>query len=77
MSKRRMMIELEPSLVLKTEVFAGTPCMCPMCRGTGVGTVRVKEDGSFELNDGPCDGCAGSGEVMAVVTVEWKPVKER
>lgn len=70
-----MMIELSPSLALKTEVLAGDPCECPMCGGSGVGDMKPTDDG-FAVTEDPCPGCAGTGEVFAVVTVEWRPVKE-
>jgi DnaJ-class molecular chaperone len=57
-----------------TECIVSTGHLCGYCQGNGwfwgkddpVGTVKE-----------PCPMCGGSGELDAVITVNWKPSKEK
>lgn len=73
MSKKRTVIELEPEGRIHKEAFMTAPMVCPYCNGRGffmeplLPGVDVKKD---------CPDCEGTGEVVALVTIDWKPNKE-
>ncbi len=69
MSKRVTMIEVEPPQRIRKEVFGTSAVACPYCNGQG-GFRRQDASGAYM---GRCPDCDGSGEVFAVVTLDWKP----
>lgn len=69
MSEKQTIINLVPPRLLYKEVLATAPMACPYCKGSG-GFIQDSVFGQFKKE---CSECMGSGEVMAVVTVEWKP----
>lgn len=68
MSKKQTMISLAPPGRISTEGFVSKGHVCGYCHGKGWFYGDLHKD---EVE--PCPDCGGSGEVMAVVTVEWKP----
>lgn len=75
MSTVKRIVELVHPSTMRTpgkEVLASTGHRCNYCHGNGWfwGT-----DDYGESIKEPCPMCGGSGEVDAVVTVEWKPNK--
>lgn len=73
MSVRRQVIEVSPGTMVSREAFAVGPMECPCCKGRGgSGNPFKPERESWE----ECGQCAGTGEVIALVTIYWKPNKE-
>ena len=70
MSKKRTMIIIEPDGRIHKEAFMTAPVACPYCGGRGffmeqiLPMVDIKKD---------CPDCEGTGEVVAMVTIDWKP----
>ena len=71
MSKRREIIILEPDDRIRKEAFSSRPIVCPCCGGRG-GFITGIPGGSY-MKD--CPDCEGTGEVIALVTIDWKPNK--
>lgn len=76
MSRVKRNVELEhPSYMRKPgkELLVSAGHRCNYCQGNGWfwGTGDSRE--SVKV---PCPMCGGSGEVDAVITIEWKPIKE-
>lgn len=71
MSKRKEMIVIEPDGRIRKEAFCTRPMLCPYCGGKGWFYTH-RQDPETE----PCPDCEGSGEVIALVTIDWKPNKE-
>ena len=71
MSKRQTMIMIEPPQRIRKEVFGTSAVACPCCFGQG-GFPRRDASGSYMEQ---CPDCDGTGEVFAVVTVDWQPYK--
>ncbi len=72
MSIRKQIIEIEPGVGISREAFATAPVKCPACKGRG-GFSRFWPPGEeWEV----CGNCGGSGELVAIVTIDWKPNKE-
>lgn len=75
MSKIEKQLEICPPAYmcqgLGRENFVSTGHVCGYCRGNGWfwGT----EEGSREDVHVPCPVCKGSGELDAIITVDWKP----
>ncbi len=69
MSKRREMIILETDGRIHKEAFCSRPMTCPYCNGRG-----WFYDG-LGLPETICPDCEGSGEVIALVTIDWQPNK--
>lgn len=70
MSKKKEMIILEPEGRNLKEGFCSRPMTCPYCGGKGY---------FFEglgLPETECPDCEGTGEVIALVTIDWKPNKK-
>lgn len=69
MSRKRTMIVIEPGCRIHREGFMTAPMVCPYCNGRG--------GFSHETTNGPvfdyCPDCEGTGEVVAMVTIDWKP----
>lgn len=69
MSKKHDMIILEPEGRVHKESFCSRPVSCPYCGGKG------------EFFNGPgqpetiCPDCEGTGEIIALVTIDWKANK--
>lgn len=75
MSKVHRMIELEPpEFDLRKELLVSPGHRCGYCKGNGWfwGTDPHGEDIRT-----PCPICGGSGEVVAVIAIEWKPSKAK
>lgn len=70
MSKRRETIDLEPESLSQHEGFCSRPMTCPCCGGRGYHHTLQKDPETLE-----CETCEGTGEVVAMVTIEWKPNK--
>lgn len=68
MSARVTTIMIEPPDRIHTEGFVSNGHQCRYCRGRGRFYSDIPNAGTIE-----CPDCGGTGEVMAVVTVEWKP----
>lgn len=70
MSKKSEIIILEPGERIRKEGFCSRPIICPRCGGKGffmkslLPRVDLKQD---------CPDCQGTGEVIAFVTIDWKP----
>lgn len=69
MSKKRTMIIIEPEGRIHKEAFMTAPMVCPYCNGRGGFSIDTPEGPDFK----PCPDCAGTGEVVAMVTIDWKP----
>lgn len=69
MSRKRTIIEVEPGERIHSEAFATAPMECPYCGGRGGFPVYGPKGPDFEN----CPDCEGTGEVRALVTIEWKP----
>lgn len=67
MSKRREMIILEPDGRIHKEAFSTRPMTCPYCNGKG------SFFNGLGLPEVTCPDCEGTGEVIALVTIDWKP----
>ena len=69
MSKKRTMIVIEPDGRILKEAFMTAPMVCPYCNGIG--------EFRYDTVEGPwieeCPDCMGTGEVVAMVTIDWKP----
>lgn len=72
MSKKNEIIILEPNGRIRKEGFCSRPMICPYCGGRG-GFVHDIPGGSYEQE---CPDCEGTGEVIALVTIDWKPNKK-
>lgn len=68
MSQRRETIILEPDNRIHKEGFCSRPMTCPYCNGRGWFYTDQPEP-ETEI----CPDCQGSGEVIAIVTIDWKP----
>lgn len=72
MSRKRTIIEVEPGERIHSEAFATAPMVCPYCNGRGSFAVDRAGGAAFES----CPDCEGTGEVIALVTIDWKPNKK-
>lgn len=72
MSRKRTIIEVEPGSRIRNEAFATAPMVCPYCNGRGGFAVDRAGGAAFES----CPDCEGTGEVIALVTIDWKPNKK-
>lgn len=68
MSTKREMIILEPDVRIRKEGFCSRPMTCPYCGGKG-----WFHSGRREPEAKTCPDCQGSGEVIALVTIDWRP----
>lgn len=68
MSKKKTMIVVEPDGRIHKEAFATAPMVCPYCNGRGYFT-STRDDDEAPV----CPDCQGTGEVFAIVTIDWKP----
>lgn len=68
MSKKRETIILEPEGRIRKEGFCSGPMTCTYCGGKG-----WFYSGRCEPETIPCPDCEGIGEVIALVTIDWKP----
>lgn len=64
------MIILDPEVRIHRETFCSGPMKCPYCGGKGWFYSGRREPGTIE-----CPDCEGTGEVIAMVAIEWKPSK--
>lgn len=69
MSQRKEIIVIEPGARIHKEAFATAPMVCPYCGGRGV----FYSDSIYGQFEEQCPDCKGAGEVMAMVTIDWKP----
>ena len=78
MSRIKKQLEICPPAYMckgpNRENFVSTGHKCGYCKGNGWfwGT----EEGSREDMRKPCPVCEGSGELDAVITVDWKPTNK-
>lgn len=70
MSQRQTMIILNPGSRIHKEAFVAAPMACPYCGGRG-----WHHTGMLDPETEVCPDCEGTGEVIAVVTIDWKPNK--
>ena len=71
MSKKTETIILEPDSRIRKEGFCSRPMTCPYCGGKGWFYSGEREPETVD-----CPDCEGTGEVIAFVTVDWKPNKQ-
>lgn len=72
MSRRKEMIILEPDGRIHKEAFCTRPMTCPYCGGKGWFYGDQKDSDHID-----CPDCEGTGEVIALVTIDWKPNKNK
>lgn len=70
MSEKQTTINLSPPGRIHREGFVSKGHTCGYCHGKGWFYGNPDSEESTR-----CPDCGGTGEVMAVVTVEWKPNK--
>lgn len=68
MSTKKEMIILEPAGRIHKEEFCSRPMTCPYCHG--IGYFPPTKHQPWETM---CPDCEGTGEVIALVTIDWKP----
>lgn len=68
------MIILEPESRIRKEGFCSRPVMCPYCGGKGFFMEPFLPHADIKKE---CPDCEGTGEVIAIVTIDWKPNKEQ
>lgn len=80
MSKKEEIIKITPPGYINpsggktaSEVFCIPGHVCSYCKGNGWFWTEDERGESVKRN---CPVCHGSGELDAVVTVEWKPSKQ-
>ena len=69
MSKKRTMIVIAPDGRIHKEAFMTAPMVCPYCNGRGGVYHDAVSGPEFQC----CPDCEGTGEVVAMVTIDWKP----
>lgn len=74
MSEKVTTIQLRAPERLRNEAFVSRGHVCGYCHGKGWFYGKPFE--RYPVRE-VCPDCGGSGELMAVVTVEWKPVEQR
>ncbi len=62
------MIELIPPVRAGREVIVGHPQQCGRCKGNGWLWRRTPGD----LVKTECPDCGGTGEVRAIITIDWE-----
>lgn len=72
MSNKKQIVEIEPPRRIHNEAFVSAPMTCRYCNGRGGFPIETADGSSME----ECPDCKGSGEVVALVTIDWKPNKE-
>lgn len=77
MSEKKNFIELSaPKLMFDgpvREVYHSGPYVCPRCGGKGWNWGCDLSTGEFI--EVPCECCGGSGEVEAIVSIEWRGLR--
>ena len=68
MSEKKITIDVKPDGRIRKEAFMIPPMVCPYCGGKGWFYSGKKEPETI-----PCPDCEGTGEVVAMVTIDWKP----
>ena len=68
MSKKKTIINLTPPGRIHKEGFVSKGHVCGYCHGKGWFHGDLHTDETV-----PCPDCGGSGEVMAIVSIDWKP----
>ncbi len=63
------MIIIEPDGRIRKEAFMTAPMACPYCNGRG----GFSRDTAAGPVTDCCPDCEGTGEVVAMVTIDWKP----
>lgn len=69
MSKKSTIIEIIPPDRLKKEVLVVSPQTCGYCHGNGW-------HWGPQLKKVKCPDCGGTGEVKAIVTIDWQANKK-
>lgn len=72
MSQRKQIIIIEPDGRIHKEAFVTAPMVCSYCNGRG----GFWNDTPAGPRNEKCPDCEGTGEVVALVTIDWKPNKE-
>lgn len=70
MSRRQTMIVIEPDGRIHKEAFITAPMVCPYCNGRGFFMEPILPSVDMKKE---CPDCKGAGEVVAMVTIDWKP----
>ena len=70
MSRRQTMIVIEPDGRIHKEAFITAPMVCPYCNGRGFFMEPILPYVDMKKE---CPDCKGTGEVVAMVTIDWKP----
>lgn len=73
MSVRKHVIEVSPGTMVNREAFAVGPMECPCCKGRGGSGNPFKPDREAWEE---CKQCAGTGEVIAFVNIDWRSNKK-
>lgn len=68
MSEKKITIDVKPDGRIRKEAFMIPPMVCPYCGGKG-----WFYSGEREPETIPCPDCEWTGEVVAMVTIDWKP----
>ncbi len=63
------MIIIEPDGRIHKEAFMTAPMVCPYCNGRG----GFSRDTASGTESHRCPDCEGTGEVVAMVTIDWRP----
>ena len=71
MSRKREIIILEPDGRIHKEGFYSRPLTCPYCGGKGWFYSGEREPETIPYPD-----CEGTGEVVALVVIDWQPNKK-
>jgi len=71
MSNRKEIIVLEPEGRIHKEAFCSKPMTCTYCGGKGY--FSATDHQPWET---VCPDCEGTGELIALVTIDWKPNKQ-
>ena len=69
------MIELQAPAVMRegrAEKFTVKGFTCPSCNGNGWHWAPDTDEGSHDYTKKCCETCLGTGEVDAVVAINWK-----
>lgn len=70
MSRRQTMIVIEPDGRIHKEAFITAPMVCPYCNGREFFMEPILPSVDMKKE---CPDCKGTGEVVAMVTIDWKP----
>lgn len=69
MSEKKTIIEITPEATAEREAIVVGPMRCPCCHGAGGYDNLLKHPSEARET---CGRCRGTGEVKAIVTVDWR-----